>query len=210
MSDRFSGLKKIPEDPAQRLLAANNAKLKTKLSAPANAPVPVLLAELDAAEAWIDMVRLISVCLPAREVVWWACLAGRDLVGPDGDSLCLKSAEAWVFKPNDENRAHLSRVIESESSGDKAALCATAAYYAPGNLGLGDMAGIPAPVGVVSACAFGINLKTLKIGKEPDKRLRFAIERGLDIARGGNGAIEFNSFEAPAPAAAPATAAQEG
>ncbi|MEO1279625.1 MAG: hypothetical protein AAFV77_11775, partial [Planctomycetota bacterium] len=47
--------------------------------------------------AWIDMVRLISVCLPAREVVWWACLAGRDLVGPDGDSLCLKSAEAWVF-----------------------------------------------------------------------------------------------------------------
>ena len=203
MSERFSNLKKIPEQPAKRLLAAGNAKLKTKLEAPANALVPVVLAELAEAEAWVDMLRLLSVSLPAREVVWWACLAGRDIMAQEDDeSICLKSAEAWVFGPTEENRAKLAQVLETESSGDKAALCATAAYYAPGTLGMGEMEKHPAPVGVVAACAFGINLKTLKIGKDTDFRFELAIERALDIARGGNGAVELEAKAAAAPAPA--------
>lgn len=208
MTDRFSGLKKIPDQPASRLLAVNNAKLKTKIAAPASAPAVDLLAELQAAMAWVDMLRLLSVCLPPREVVWWACLAGRDIVGEEETSICLKTAEAWVFGPTDENRLKLQQVLENESSGDKAALCATAAYYAPGTLGLGEMANQPAPVGVVAACAFGINLKTLKIGKAPDMRFQLAIDRALDIARGGNGAVELPKGKEAAQA--PEPAAQEG
>lgn len=191
MSKRFENLKKIPEQPAARLLAAANAKLKTKLSAPANASVQAVLEELEAADAAVDMLRLLSVSLPVRECVWWACIAGRDVLGDEDKSLCLTAAEAWVFEPTAENRERLRLVLENESADDEAAPCATAAFYAPGNLGEGEMADIPAPTGVVSACCFGMNLKTLKVGPPPEHCFTVMIDRALDIARGGNGKIEL-------------------
>ncbi|WP_299153930.1 hypothetical protein [uncultured Tateyamaria sp.] len=191
MSDRFENLKKIPDQPAARLLAGANAKLRTVLKAPASAAVPVVLAELEEVGAHVDLIRVLSVSLPPRECVWWACLAGRDLIGPDGQSLCLTTAEAWVFEPTDDIRLRLQTVLETESSGDKTAPCATAAFYAPGNLGPGDMKEHPAPIGVVAACAFGINLKTLKLGPDPETRFNLIIDRALDIARGGNGKVEL-------------------
>ncbi len=191
MSKRFENLKKIPEQPAARLLAAANATLKTKLTSPASASVQMVLEELEAADARVDMLRLLSVSLPPRECVWWACIAGRDVLGPEGKSVCLSSAEAWVFEPSVENRERLRVVLETESSGDETAPCATAAYYAPGNLGEGDMADMAAPIGVVSACAFGMNLKTLKVGPSPERCFEVTIDRALDIARGGNGKIQL-------------------
>lgn len=191
MSDRFADLKKIPDQPAARLLAAENAKLKTELNAPANTPVVELLAKLEEVEAHVDMIRLLSVSLPARECVWWACIAGRDLLGPGGKSPCLSAAEAWVFEPTDPMRDKLQTVLESGSTGDPTSLCATAAYYAPGNLGPGDLQKQPAPVGVVAACCFGINLKTLKLGPDTKTRFNLIIDRALDIARGGNGQVEL-------------------
>lgn len=191
MSDRFKNLKKIPDQPAARLLAAANAKLKTQLSTPASASVETVLEALHEAKAPVDMLRLLSVALPARECVWWACRAGHDVLGPDGKSLCLAAAEAWVFEPSADNRERLRLVLENESAGDDTAPCATAAYYAPGNLGEGDMADIAAPVGVVSACCFGMNLKTLKVGPSPERCFEVTIDRALDIARGGNGKIEL-------------------
>lgn len=191
MSKRFENLKKIPDQPAARLLAAANAKLKTKLKSPANASVQTVLEELDAANAPVDVLRLLSVSLPPRECVWWACIAGRDILPEDEKSACLTAAEAWVFDPSVENREKLRLVLENESSGDKSAACATAAYYAPGNLGEGDMADLAAPVGVVSACCFGMNLKILKVGPPPPRCFQVAIDRALDIARGGNGKIQL-------------------
>ena len=191
MSKRFENLKKIPDQPAVRLLAAANAKLKTKLKSPANASVQTVLEELEAANAPVDMLRLLSVALPPRECVWWACIAGRDILPEVEKSACLSASEAWVFDPSVENRDRLRLVLENESSGDKTAACATAAYYAPGNLGEGDMADIAAPVGVVSACCFGMNLKTLKVGPPPDRCFEVTIDRALDIARGGNGKIQL-------------------
>ncbi|MEP5630841.1 MAG: hypothetical protein ABJP79_03050 [Tateyamaria sp.] len=199
MSKRFENLKKVPDQPASRLLAAANAQLKTKLSAPANASVQVVLKELEAARAPVDMLRLLSVSLPPRECVWWACIAGRDVLQEDEKSICLTSAEAWVFEPTVENRERLRLVLENESAADNAAPCATAAYYAPGNLGEGDMADIPAPIGVVSACCFGMNLKTLKVGPPPEHCFEVMIDRALDIARGGNGKIELVQDSTPAP-----------
>ncbi len=48
MDERFADLKKIPADPAMRLLAGANAKLATKLPLPASAPVGEVLAGLGA------------------------------------------------------------------------------------------------------------------------------------------------------------------
>ena len=196
MSERFKNLKKIPDQPAARLLAAANAQLKTKLKTPANASVETVLKALAEVDAKVDMLRLLSVALPPRECVWWACRAGHDVLGPEGKSVCLSAAEAWVFEPSAENREHLRLVLENESAGDDTAPCATAAYYAPGNLGEGEMADLAAPIGVVSACCFGMNLKTLKVGPKPDRCFDVTIDRALDIARGGNGKIELAEKEA--------------
>lgn len=201
MSDRFNDLKKIPEQPAARLLAHGNAKLETKLKAPASASVPVVLAELEAAEAYVDLIRLLSVSLPARECVWWSCIAGQDIVASEqAKSACLPAAEAWVFEPTNENRVKLKTVLENESADDPAALAATAAFYAPGTMGLDDMEEHPAPPGIVSACAFGINLQTVKLGPDANTRFQLIIDRALDIARGGRGKVELPKSAAKAEA----------
>jgi hypothetical protein len=195
MSKRFQNLKKIPEQPAARFLAAANAELETDHGLPANASVPEVLTALEAAEAPVDLIRLLSVSLPPRECVWWACIAGRDLVGSDGKSASLAAAEAWVYEPTEDRRTQLKAVLDSGGRGDKAAPCATAAYYAPGNMGPGELAEHPAPPGVVASCAFGLNLKTLALGPDPQTRFDLIIDRALDIARGGNGKLELKKSD---------------
>ena len=194
MSDRFANLHKVPKQPASRLLAMSNAKLKTQTTSPANAAVEVLLGELEQAGAVVDMLRLISCALPPREAVWWACLAARDIVAAEGikdKPLCLQSAEKWVFDPTPDNRVKVQTAIEAADQGDKTALAATAALYAPGNMGDSeDLKDAPAPPGIVANCAFGMNLKSLKVDKDPQARLEFLLDRAIDIARGGHGQIQ--------------------
>lgn len=195
MSEKFQNLIKIPEQPAARLLAIGNTKIEMKLKAPVSATVAVVLGELEKAEAYVDMIRLLSVSLPSRECVWWACIAGKDIMAREGStSECLSAAEAWVFKPTNENRKRLHLVLENESGNDPAVLAATAAFYAPGTMGLGDMEEQPAPPGIVASCTFGINLLTIKLGPDPDTRFKLIIDRALDIARGGSGNLSLSQL----------------
>src|SRR5690606_15376815 len=112
MEGRFAGLKKIPKEPARRLLALANARLTVPIAAPASAPVEAVLEELAAAEAHVDMMRLLSVSLPARECIWWGCLAAEDVLAGREPTRPLAAAQAWVFKPTDENRDAARRAAE--------------------------------------------------------------------------------------------------
>ena len=112
MDDRFANLVKIPAQPAARLLAAENAELDTPVTAPASAPVEVVMRELAQKEAWVDMVRLLSVALPVRERIWWACLAARDMLEPGARvPPPLAAAEAWGDPDRDPD-------LEELDSGD--------------------------------------------------------------------------------------------
>lgn len=193
MSERFSEMKKIPNEPAARILAARATKLGTPVEASANAPVSVVLAELETKEAWVDMLRLLSVALPEREAVWWACLAAREHLAGGEPTACLLAAEAWVFEPNDANRGKVQMVLDVADMDDDTTLAATAALYAPGNMGPDEMAQHAAPPAAVSACAFAMNMTTLDGSSDPIARLKFLIDRGVDIACGGNGRIKAAS-----------------
>ncbi|WP_172327967.1 hypothetical protein [Mangrovicoccus sp. HB161399] len=190
MDGRFAELKKIPAEPAVRLLAGANAKLATKLPLPASASVPDVLAGLQAAGAQVDMLRLLSVALPGRERSWWACLAGRDVCAARGEEppATLLAAEAWVYRPGEETLAAVQQALEAADADDDLTLCAMAALYAGGRLGAGDYAGMAAPPGGAAAAAFGVNVMALD---RPDMALEDAaaalIDRALDIARGGSG-----------------------
>ena len=192
MDDRFKNLRKLPADPAARLLAQANVKLETKLAAPASASVAVVLAELDAKDAVLDMLQLMAVALPGREATWWACLAARDIVGTDAKAVppALAAAEAWVFKPSEENRAKARTALDAAEIGDDTAFCAMAAIYSAGTLGPGELADFPAPPGGVAAAVLAMNMMSTKANaRQAQAHMRMLLERGLDIARGGNGRV---------------------
>jgi hypothetical protein len=190
MNPRFADLKKVPKEPAARLLAMANAKLRTPVSAPVAAPVSDVLEELEMASAWIDMLRLLSVALPPRERAWWACLAARDVIGPEATRPPppLAAAEAWEFKPGDDTRNAARAALEGADADDDTTLCATTVVFCDGTLGTGDLARHAAPQGAAEAAAFGMNLMALgKAGVDFAAEANRLIDRALDIARGGNG-----------------------
>lgn len=192
MSGRYADLRKIPREPARRLLALSNAKLGTPIAAPAAAPVDVVLAELEAAGAFVDTLRLLSAALPARESIWWGCLAAEDLLQGKPVPRSLAAAQAWVFKPTEENREAARLAVEGADVDDDTTLCAAAVAMHDGKLGGGELAHYDAPAGGRATMIFGMNLKSLGTATPESfaahkERL---IDRALDIARGGNGRLE--------------------
>ncbi len=190
MTGRFSKLTKIPTDPAAKLLAQGNVKLETPLDAPASASVETVLTELDAKGANVDLLRLLSIALPPRERVWWACLAARDIVGSgvENETPSLQAAEAWVFRPSDEARDSAIASTEHADKNDVTVHCAMAVMYCDGTLGTGDMAQLPAPPGGSSIAAFAMNVEAISTRTDNfDAYIQELIDRAVDIGRGGNG-----------------------
>lgn len=172
------------------MLALANTKLATRLKSPVSAEVSDVLAELAKADAYVDMLRMISVALPPRERTWWACLAGRDILGaaPERVPATLVAAENWVRKPTDAARAAVRATLDTVEVDDDTSLCATAAMFADGTLGPGELAHHPAPPGASQAAALAMNLIAISANKgDFAAEANRLIDRALDIARGGNG-----------------------
>ena len=201
MTDRFKDLRKVPKQPALRLLALANMKLDTELSTPASAPVDAVLAELVEAEAWPDVLRLMTAALPVREGVWWACLAAEDVLGGGeaATSPCLKAARDWVYKPNDDTREAARLAAAEADPKDAADLCAAAVAMSDGSLGPGEMAEYEAPPGsaqtlILAMVANGVGADGIE---DVGAHLQHVIDRGVDIARGGNGRIAEGAAASP-------------
>ncbi len=190
MNTRYDDLRKVPDQPAARLLAVANAKLATPLDLPANASVAEVMQALDQAEAFVDQLRLMGAALPARERAWWACLAGRDLI-EDAEALprTLELSEAWVRKPSDDLREKVRQAMEIADPDDETDLCGMCVLYYNDTLGPGDLAKMPGPPGATQAAAFGMNVKALGQGDSIPETAAVLVDRALDIARGGNGQI---------------------
>ncbi len=193
MSERFVGMTKTQQVPAARMLADAHARLSTKLDAPASAPLEAVLGELDEKEAFIDILRLLGVALPPRERVWWSCLAARDYVGeaPENNTPSLAASEEWVFRPTEENREKAEETIELADPDDETVNCAMGVLYSEGTLGTGDLANMPAPPGAAEILAFAMNVVAMdNHDGDFDAYVQLLIDRGVDIARGGNGKLD--------------------
>ena len=193
MSERFKDMVKVPKEPAAKLLSLSNTRLETPISAPVAALPEEVLAELDEKGAMFDVLRLLSIVLPPRERVWWACLAARDYIGPksDKDPKPLVASEDWVFKPTEENRERARLSMDNAYIDDDTVNIAMSVLYSDGTLGPADLSEFPAPAGAAETCAFVMNIVALD--KKPDIFQEYGqmlIDRAVDIARGGNGRLD--------------------
>ena len=191
ISTRFSDLKKIPDIPAAKVMAAGNVVLQSPLDASASASVPAVLSELEAKGALIDMLQLLAHTLPAREATWWACLAARDMLGPEKPlPATIQAAEAWVRQPGVESRTQAREALDRAGNEDNTAFCAMAASFADGTLGPGHLNDYESPPGAVGFAIFGMVLDALFHDEDQvDTYGPILLERALSIARGGNGNV---------------------
>jgi hypothetical protein len=188
MADRFQGLKKLPDQPVNDILARHRARLKLPDGIDGSAPPARVLAALDAAGRKLELLRLLAHVLPRREATWWACLAGRDIAPADAPWPTLTAAEAWVFKPGEATRDALARVLQATDPDDDTTCVALAALHALPDGAL-EEASMP---GLTPAMVEMQVMKSLLAVSEPEAqatRQAVLIERGLDIARGGNGRV---------------------
>lgn len=193
MGNRFTDMVKVPQEPAAKLLSMANTRLETPITAPVAALPDVVLQELDEKGAMIDLIRFLSILLPPRERVWWACMAARDYVGPksENDPKSLTASEDWVFKPTEENRERARLSMDEAYIDDDTVNIALSVVYSDGTLGPADLAEYPAPAGAAETSAFAMNIVALdKNSDRFEEYGQMLIDRAVDIARGGNGRME--------------------
>lgn len=187
-------LTKITAPAAAEILARYEPdEAARKLLAPGATPAAFLDA-LRGAGALAEAIRFLAFALPPREGAWWACLSAREAVAAKPDpkaTACLDAAEAWVYKPSDEARRAVFPLAEANGFDNPAGYAALAVFWSGGSIAPPDIEPIEpdaklAPTAAGAAVLAAALVPDVAGAKGRHKR---AIERALDIARGGSGRI---------------------
>ncbi|WP_449232239.1 DUF6931 family protein [Azospirillum doebereinerae] len=165
----------------------------TALMAP-NAGTAAFLKALIDAGLLVDAIRLLGMALPRREAVWWGCLAARGALAPDAspaDIAALEAAEAWVYRPTEENRRATFAPAEAVNFQSACAYAAMAAFWSGGSLAPPEAAVvIPPGDGLTgTAAAAAVLMAAAAVPKEAPARQRATLAQALDIANGGSGKV---------------------
>lgn len=161
------------------------------LLAPGATPAVFVKALIDAGML-VDAIRLMAIALPRREAVWWACLNARGTLtadSPPGETAALEAAEAWVYRPTEENRRACFAPAEALKFETPAAYAALAAFWSGGSLAPPDAPVVVPPGDGLTGTAAGaaVLLAAAAVPKETPARYRAALAQALDIGNGGSG-----------------------
>jgi hypothetical protein len=143
-----------------------------------------------------DAVRFLAYSLRPREAVWWACLAARAYIDAGHpteppDTEALAAAEAWVFKPDEDNRrAAYDRAMATQFQ-TPAAWAAMASFWSGGSIAPANLPTVPPPSNVMGRAVWGAviiaSVINPKSPEDMESRHRAFLTQGIDIAQGGNG-----------------------
>jgi len=139
-----------------------------------------------------DAILFLAAGLSKRESTWWACLCARSGLSDkpsDTDVKAIASAEAWVYKPTQENCRLTLPAAEATEFKTAAGWSAMAAFWSGENISPTDSAVIPPPNDLTGKAVNGAVLLAAAQG-EPGKVLEMQqlfINQGIDIASGGDG-----------------------
>lgn len=146
-----------------------------------------------------DAVRFLAHSLRPREAVWWACLAARAYIDagnpvdqPDTDA--LTAAEAWVFKPDEDNRRVAHDRAMATGFQTPASWAAMATFWSGGSIAPANLPAVPPPPNALGRAIWGaVVIAAVTNPKSPEDmeaRHRAFLEQGIDIAQGGNGRLK--------------------
>ena len=169
---------------AQEVFAAFPTACEDIKAKPTEEPPLVFLRSLVNGPVPEDAITFCAYLLPRREAVWWASQCVRDLVGTptEYDQAALKSAEDWVFEPEEPKRQAALQIGMTGNRKAPSTWVALAAAWSGGNLVINEYGGAPAPPHLTAKAASGALMFAL-LGK-PDRgaEITRCIERGIQIA----------------------------
>lgn len=145
-----------------------------------------------------DAARFLAHALPKREAVWWACLCARASLATDAKPAlldALKAAEAWVYKPVEENRRAAMARAEAVGFESPASWAAVAAFWSGGSMAPPDAPAVP-PGEALTGVAVAGAVILAAVQTEPERaaeRYRLFLAQGIDIANGGSGRKNANA-----------------
>lgn len=152
------------------------------------------LQQLIERELYPDAVRFLAVALPKREAIWWACLCTRQTLGESPSPVDLKAlelAEAWVYKPAEENRQLTMPAAEATQFKTPAGWAAVAAFWSGGNISPAEGAIVPPTEDLTGKAVIGaVMLAAVQGGADKIKtHYRLFLKSGIHIANGGDGRV---------------------
>jgi hypothetical protein len=147
------------------------------------------LGVLMQAKRYVDVFDFLAHALPAREAVWWACLAVRHAQGnelPAEHRQALRASVEWVLQPDEPRRRAAEAAGQAADYGTPAGSVALAVYGSGGSLTPANLPEVPAePFMYAKAVAGSLALASVQGDPLaiPDLQRELA-ELGLAIADG--------------------------
>ena len=141
-----------------------------------------------------DAVRFMARALPKREAVWWACLCARSTLSETSAPEYIKAltvAEAWVYKPTEDNRRQANAAAQAAGFDNAVAWAAMAAFWSDGSMAPENLPVVPPADNLCSKAVSGAVMLAAVL-KQPEKaseKYIFFLQQAVDIANGGNGQV---------------------
>jgi hypothetical protein len=157
---------------------------------PQIAPLP-FLDRLITQSLYADAMQFLARALPKREAVWWSSTCARELSSNDKQpelAAGLSAAEAWVYRPTEENRRKAERAANAIKASHPARWTAMAAFWSSGSLAPPDAPEVkPAEDFTAKAVAGAVMMAAGLDPLESEARNKRFVANGLEIAKGGTG-----------------------
>jgi hypothetical protein len=185
---------KITQANAQRLCQTIELNETAKTLLEVNPTSADYLQQLVDEELYTDAVKVLAHALPKREATWWACLCARKSLTTTSlatESKAIELAEAWVYKPSEENRKLLIPIAESTHFKSAASWAAVSAFWSGSNISLTPEVTIAPPEGLTAKAVTGAII-TAAVSDKPENiasNYQLFLKQGIDIACGGDGRL---------------------
>lgn len=150
------------------------------------------LQQLLADKLYPDAVRFLAHALPKREATWWACLCARNGLNdktPAPEIKAIELAEAWVYKPTQDNRKLTLPAAEATAYKTAASWAALSAFWSGDDISPVSQAVIPPDEKLYAKAVVGAVLLAATQGEASkiNDNYRLFLQQGINIASGGDG-----------------------
>ena len=150
------------------------------------------LDQLIAQKLYPDAIRFLAHALPKREAIWWACLCARHGLTdktPANEIKAIELAEAWVYKPTEDNRKLTYPVAELTGFKSAASWAAIAAFWSGDDISPVPQAVIPPDEKLYSKAVLGAVMLAATQGEasKVTQKYELFLQQGINIANGGDG-----------------------